>query len=233
MELIKISTSFGGRQILSARELYIKLNLSMPHWSKWSLLNIVNNEYMIENKDWTPYTLQVNGNTVKDYYITIDFAKRIIAKSKTPIGEKYLTYLIEFEKDTNKPIQIAPKTRLELARENVLLLEEIESKDALILQQTPKAEFYDAVTQSNSEISISEASKLLGLGYGSVTLFKKLREKGVIMKGSRTPYQQYIDNGWFRVVQTKYTSSTFEVKISLKTVVYQRGLDSIRKLLSK
>lgn len=126
----------------------------------------------------------------------------------------------------------APKSRLELARENVLLIEEIERKDQLLLESKPKADFYDAVTGSKDAISISEASKVLNLSYGSITLFKKLRELKVLMNGN-IPYQEYIDRAWFRVIESKYNKPDGSTHISLKTVVYQKGLDGIRKLLSK
>ena len=38
---------------------------------------------------------------------------------------------------------------------------------------------------------------------------------------------------YFRIIESKYILPTGEVKISLKTVVYQRGLDFIRKLIEK
>jgi phage antirepressor YoqD-like protein len=47
------------------------------------------------------------------------------------------------------------------------------------------------------------------------------------------PYQSYQDQGWFRVIEQKYTKPNGETLINLKTVVFQKGVDGIRKLLEK
>ncbi|RRD39156.1 hypothetical protein EII29_08275 [Leptotrichia sp. OH3620_COT-345] len=48
------------------------------------------------------------------------------------------------------------------------------------------------------------------------------------------PYQKYIDNGYFRVAESKWNDcTTGNIKISLKTVVYQKGIEHISRLLKK
>lgn len=47
------------------------------------------------------------------------------------------------------------------------------------------------------------------------------------------PYQKYIDSGYFRVIEQKYTKPDGTVCINIKTLVYQKGLDFIRKLLKE
>ena len=49
---------------------------------------------------------------------------------------------------------------------------------------------------------------------------------------NNAPMQKYIDNGWFRVVESKYNKPDGSVHISFKTVVYQKGLVGIKKLLT-
>jgi len=109
---------------------------------------------------------------------------------------------------------------------------ENERKDALLLEAQPKVEFYEAVTQSTSEISVGEASKILNMGLGPYKLFRKLRDLS-ILNHDNIPYQRYVDNGWFRLVENKYKKKDGTHGISLKPVIYQKGLDGIRKLLSK
>lgn len=45
------------------------------------------------------------------------------------------------------------------------------------------------------------------------------------------PYQKYIDNGCFRMIEQKYQMPDGETRISIKTLVYQKGVDYIRKIL--
>jgi phage antirepressor YoqD-like protein len=46
------------------------------------------------------------------------------------------------------------------------------------------------------------------------------------------PYQKYIDNGYFRVIEQKWTRPDGETVISFKTLVYQKGIDYIRKIVA-
>lgn len=102
----------------------------------------------------------------------------------------------------------------------------------IIAEQAPKVEFYDAVTGSTDTIDIGQAAKVLNLGYGRTTLFEKLREAKILM-GNNAPMQKYVDNGWFRVVESSYNKPDGSHHVSLKTVVYQKGLDDIRKRLTQ
>lgn len=140
-------------------------------------------------------------------------------------------YFIDYEKNSNKPSYLIED---QIKRAEAWIEEQKEKKVLVetIKEIQPKADFYDAVTQSTSEISIGEASKILNSGLGPYQLFEKLRDLNVL-KHDNIPYQNYIDRGWFRVVENKYRKKDGTHGISLKTVVFQRGLDGIRKLLSK
>ena len=97
--------------------------------------------------------------------------------------------------------------------------------------QAPKVEFFDAVASSKDAIPIGHAAKVLNMGIGRNRLFEHLRQRGVLMNDN-IPYQEYIDRGYFRTIEQKYTTPNGETKISIKTLVYQRGLEYIRKTLA-
>ena len=104
----------------------------------------------------------------------------------------------------------------------------ISQKDKQIEQMKPKVEFFDAVADSKTAISMNEVSKVLGIkGYGRNNLFEFLRSNGILDRWN-VPYQRYIDCGWFRVIEQKY-SKNGERCVSTKTLVYQKGVDAIRK----
>lgn len=97
----------------------------------------------------------------------------------------------------------------------------------------PKIEFYDAVTDSPDAISMAEVAKVLNIdGFGRNKMFAFLRERGVLMENNQ-PYQAYVDRGYFRCIEQKYTVPDGETRISIKTVVYQRGVDFIRRLVCR
>lgn len=104
----------------------------------------------------------------------------------------------------------------------------ISQKDKQIERMKPKAEFFDAVADSRTAISMNEVSKVLGIkGYGRNNLFEFLRNNGILDRWN-VPYQRYIDCGWFRVIEQKYTRQG-EPCVTTKTLVYQKGVDAIRK----
>lgn len=101
-----------------------------------------------------------------------------------------------------------------------------------VAEMKPKAEFFDAVADSKSAIPMNEVTKVLNIkGYGRNNLFEFLREQGILDRNN-IPYQRHVDNGWFRVIEQSYMKNG-ERCINFKTLVYQKGVDGIRKRLLK
>ena len=117
---------------------------------------------------------------------------------------------------------------LRLAADQAEKIEQLAAENAKLL---PKAEFFDAVTDSKTAIPIGDVAKILDVGIGRNKLFEFLRQKDILTYDNR-PYQRYIDSGYFRVVEQKYEAGG-EVRINIKTLVFQKGIDFIRKQLQK
>jgi anti-repressor protein len=229
-ELIQIKKSEGGKDVVSARELYEVLGLNKTHWSRWSKQNIIDNPFAIEKMDYVGFAIMANGNETFDFAITLDLAKKISMTVKNEKGEQIRNYFLACEKKLKEGS--VPQTYAQALLEAGRLALEVEKQQLQIQTMKPKAEFFDAVTGSKDAIDIGTAAKVLNLGIGRNKLFQTLREKDVLMKGN-TPKQNYIDRGWFRVIEQKYEKPDGSTHISIKTVVYQKGLDGIRKLLTK
>ena len=106
----------------------------------------------------------------------------------------------------------------------------ISQKDRQIEEMKPKADFFDAVADSKTAISMNEVAKVLNIkGYGRNNLFEFLRENKVLDRWN-VPYQKYVDNGWFRVIEQHYQKNG-EPVVTTKTLVYQKGVDSIRRMI--
>lgn len=115
----------------------------------------------------------------------------------------------------------------ELAR----LRAENAEKENKLIEQAPKVEFFDDVTGSTDTIDMKEVAKVLNVkGLGRNNLFELLRSRKILDRNNQ-PYQKYVDCGYFRIIESRYTVPTGETKISLKTVVFQKGLEFIRKLI--
>ena len=124
-----------------------------------------------------------------------------------------------------------PQTYQEALR---ALADKVEQNEKLAAENAkllPKAEFFDAVTDSKTAISIGEVAKVLDMGIGQNKLFAFLREQKILDR-QNIPYQEYIDRGYFRIVEQKYEVHG-EVRINIKTLVFQKGIDWIRKQLQK
>ena len=137
----------------------------------------------------------------------------------------------ELEKEKRSGNFVIPSTFSEALMLAAKQAEEIEEKNKLLLEQTPKVEFYNAVTGSEDTIDMRTVATVLNMGIGRNKIFEVLRDKRVLDR-KNMPYQKYIDLGYFRTVETKYTKSDGTNCINIKTVVFQKGLDFIRKILT-
>ena len=226
-ELLKINYE-ADRITLSARELHKFLGIG-TQYTKW--FDRMCEYGFTENIDYQAIsqkrlTAQGNETTYSDHEITLDMAKEIAMIQRNEKGRQARQYFIEVEKKWNSPEYVMNRA-LEISRQQVekLMLENKELK--------PKAEFFDAVADSKNAIQMSEVAKVLNYpGYGRNRLFEFLREKKVLMPNNQ-PYQKYVDCGYFRVVEQKYTKPNGDIAINIKTLVYQKGVNYIRKLLEK
>lgn len=237
-ELIKV-TEKKGQQVVSAKELYLGLGLDKSNWSRWSRVNIEEDNFFNENEDWvrlkddSDNQLVTNPNKVSyDYAISLEFAKHIAMMARTEKSYEYRNYFLECERIAKQSIEKElPKTFAEALRLAAEQAEQIEKQQALIAEQTPKAEFFDAVADSKDAVPMLEVAKVIGIkGMGRNNLFEFLRQEKVLMNNN-IPYQRYQDLGYFRVIEQKYTKN-YEECINFKTLVYQKGVDFIRKLIN-
>lgn len=123
-----------------------------------------------------------------------------------------------------------PQTYAEALR---ALADKAEQAERLALENKemqPKAEFFDAVTDSRDAIPMAEVAKVLDMGIGRNKLFEFLRSRKVLQPDN-VPYQRYIDSGYFRVVEQRFDRGCGDVGINIKTLVFQKGVDYIRRLI--
>ena len=104
-ELIKITTNDEGKQLVSAKELYDGLGLNRTEWSRWYKRNIEENDFFLENTDWTRFVITPNrgGKPINDFAISIEFAKHIAMMARTEKSHQYRNYFIECEKKSKNP----------------------------------------------------------------------------------------------------------------------------------
>ncbi|MBS7266979.1 MAG: phage antirepressor KilAC domain-containing protein [Treponema sp.] len=117
-----------------------------------------------------------------------------------------------------------------IAQALIILQRRIQDANKEIEKLKPAAEFAYQICSSKDAIDIGNCAKVLNRNIGRNNLFEFLRNRKVLQQDN-IPYQKYIDSGYFRVIETKYTIPSGETKISLKTLVLQKGVAYINKLL--
>lgn len=93
-----------------------------------------------------------------------------------------------------------------------------------IEEQKPLVDFAIHVSQTKDTIDMDEMAKIANdehINIGRNRLIKWLKEKK-ILKDNRTPYQQFIDRGYFNVVETK-KETMYGTMAFPKTVVTGKG----------
>lgn len=213
----------GEKTLFCASDIARSLGYSNPN-------KAVNDHCRAITKCSTP----ISGKMQDINFIPEGDVYRLIVHSKLPSAEKFEQWVF----DTVLPSirknggYISGQENLtpEQIVANALIVAQniISQKDKQIEQMKPKAEFFDAVADSKTAISMNEVSKVLGIkGYGRNNLFEFLRNIGILDRWN-VPYQRYVECGWFRVIEQKY-SKNGEQCVSTKTLVYQKGVDAIRK----
>lgn len=230
-ELISINTEV---QTVSARELHEKLNIGTKFTTWFERMCeygfAEGEDFVTTSQNWE--TAQGNMTTAKDFEISLDMAKQICMIQRTPEGKEVRQYLIDIEKAWNTPEQIMARA-LKVAEQTIanrdLVIRKLEADTE---RMKPKEDFYDAVAGSKTAVEMATVAKLLNYkNVGRNKLFEILRDRRVL-QSDNIPYQKYIDNGWFRTIEQKY-SKDGETYINIKTLVFQKGVDGIRKILEE
>jgi anti-repressor protein len=160
----------------------------------------------------------------------------LIMRSDKPAAKKFREWLRKdvipaIRKTGSYSIQNQlPQNYLEALKELVVYVEKSNILEGQLAIAAPKIEFFDAVADSKDAIEMGQVAKVLNCGIGRNKLFDVLRQKQILMNDN-VPYQQYVDRGYFRVVEQKYNTPDGTVHVTTKTLVYQKGLQFILRCL--
>lgn len=103
-----------------------------------------------------------------------------------------------------------------------------------IRKDEPKVKFADHVGDSTNLIDVNKMAKLCadhGIRIGRNRLFAWLRSRGILM-GGNIPYQEYIENGYFRVKESVYETNG-QTRTYQQTFVTGKGQQYILSRLMK
>ena len=181
--------------------------------------------------------LGVDVKTVQRAALSLDMDVERSGSSHTMLFDEAQVTAIKLEIENHSKVNaLTPKTNLErqliIQQAMQIQAETIEELQNKVSRLEPAANFAYQLCSSKDTIEIGECAKILNKNIGRNRLFEFLRNSNVL-QSNNIPYQKYIDAGYFRVIESKYVTPNGETKISLKTVVFQKGVAYINKLLSK
>ena len=179
------------------------------------------------------YTLGGNQDT---WFLTEDGLYEVLMQSRKPIAKqfkkevknilktirKHGAYMTE---NTIEKALTSPDFLIQLATK---LKEEQEARkkaEATIEEQKPLVSFANTVTESSDCLDMGEFAKVIkdkDINMGRNKLFHWLRDNKYLMTNN-VPYQKYIDNGVFKVIEVTKKSAYDDGRIYTKTLVTGKG----------
>ena len=159
-----------------------------------------------------------NGGIQALLFITEGDVYRLIAHSRLPSAERFESWIFDEVLPTIRKTggyvaneDVFVETYLPFADEPIKQLFRIQCRvinqlNERILKDEPKVKFADHVGDSTNVIDVNRMAKLCadhGIRIGRNRLFAWMRSRGILM-GGNIPYQEYIENGYFRVKESVY-----------------------------
>lgn len=185
-----------------------------------------------------------SGGVQSISYINEGDVYRLIVKSKLPSAEKFESWVMDevlptirkhgaymtdniIEKTLTDPdylIQLA--TTLKEERQARLQAEESQRiAERKLEEQKPLVTFATHVTKTSDTVDMGEFAKIVAkekINVGRNRLFTWLREQGYLMTNN-VPYQRYINNGYFKVIEVSKITSYGKINVFPKTLVTGKG----------
>ena len=190
--------------------------------------NFVQSSYLNnQNKEQPLYIMTEDGFT----FLAMGYTGKKASKFKEEYIKQFNDMKKELDNENKRKFPI-PQTLSEALYLAANQAKQIEEQSKQLEEQKPKVEFFDQVTDSKDAVDMALCAKVLNMGIGRNRLFDFLRSRNILDRHN-IPYQNFIDLGYFRTIEQKYTKADGTNCINIKTVVYQKGMDYIRKLLNK
>lgn len=244
----------SGKQLVSARDLYIGLGYDLSHYTRWIKKNIIDNSFCEENIDWCSFAINgepsnevFNPNPTKDYALSLDLAKKLAMMARTEVGNRIRDYFIQCEKKLQTMVKVLPRDfpsalraladaeeekqkALETVKQKEL---EVKERDKYINSNHHKVNFFDHCVEDDEKLyDMLEASKILmnGRKGGRNTMMYDLREMKILM-WNNLPYEQYIQAGYMKVKVVKTVDKYNVEHFSKSTLITNKGLGYLKRKL--
>lgn len=236
----------GEKEHITSLELVEQINLFrrqekgsscklITHSSLFSLIEYEFEEEIDECEMSPIFVKNKKGEDVEVYPLSFKQARQVLMFETRFVRKQVISYIecLENAYEGNTSIRlmqnyISVLGDLTLAeKENTKLREKNEA-------MLHKVKFYDAIVGSDNLFDMKQvADRLSVTGFNGETLINFLREQNVITEDNR-PYQHYMDEGYFKLIEIRWTDFNSAITfISTKTMILQRGVEFIDKLVKQ
>jgi anti-repressor protein len=238
MDLIPINKSQGGKAVVSAKLLHQFLEVG-TRFDTWFGRRV--EEYsFVQGADYERSNLSEPEGA--DYAITLDMAKELSMVERNERGQQARRYFITCEGRLKAVVGGGPQLpnfsdpaaaarawaeRYDAEQKALAIAQQAQQQ---LVEAKPKIEFFDKVAVSTNALSFEDAAKWLKIPglEGRNKLIKRLKEDKVLQK-NRSPYQRYIDDGYFEVEAQTYRAGEKGKRLASTTRVTPKGLDWLLK----
>lgn len=198
----------------------------------------------LNDKGWNSIPTPTNGGTQQMIFIDEPNFYKTVLQSRKPQAEPFTDYVTKevLPSIRKHGAYMTPETIENVINDpdfGIKLLSTLKEErlkrieaEKQVQKLKPKAELMDKVLDSGEKIDIGQAAKILNLPYGRNSLFKKLRELGVLFKGRNEPKQEYIDRKYFELKEKWVDRNEHDGFAVIKILVTQKGLEFLNGLLN-
>ena len=179
-----------------------------------------------------------SGQVRNMWFLKEEGLYEVLMQSRKPIAKAFKKEVKQILKTIRKNGMYATDELLDnpdlLIKVATKLKEEREKNKELqakIIIDKPKVDFFDEIISSEDTIDMRTVAGLLNIkGLGRNKLFELLRTKK-ILDSRNIPYKRFQDAGYFKIIENKNSDKFGKERVTTKTVVFQKGLDYLRKIL--
>lgn len=218
----------NGEVLANSREIAERFEKEHKHVLR-DIKNLIAQNWTVKNMFTESEYISDRGRKYPEYLMNRDGFSLLVmgftGKDALEWKLKYIEAFNKMEDALKKQLEKALPTTYKEALQQ--LLEQVEQNELLLAENErlePLAKFAEHVTESSNAIDIGDFSKVVKnevIDIGRNRLFKWLRDKKILMSDN-VPYQRYIDNEWFKVIETTKETS-YGIKCFTKTLITGKG----------
>lgn len=218
----------NGEVLANSREIAERFEKEHKHVLR-DIKNLIAQNWTVKNMFTESEYISDRGRKYPEYLMNRDGFSLLVmgftGKDALEWKLKYIEAFNKMEDALKKQLEKALPTTYKEALQQ--LLKQVEQNELLLAENErlePLAKFAEHVTESSNAIDIGDFSKVVKnevIDIGRNRLFKWLRDKKILMSDN-VPYQRYIDNEWFKVIETTKENS-YGIKCFTKTLITGKG----------